>query len=377
MIRWFDGQNWQLEKTSQRTTQKIEIAEKAWQDADKKFKQAQEELQNLQDAANADANQLAIWEQLLQEIIAQLAKVQNELNVLNTNFMTIAVSQQTPQTMSEIATQGEIVTTGAILNFIRPKSRVTALETVEGMVQLSYFDWQGKLRQSRFDATADRENSYFEQWLPDYSPVCLNCDSGSKKIALGEYGISLAENWTMEVNFVYPLPETNEWNTLIQKSSSDRHILIKDGKYIGTEVEGEFYYCLLNSSLTNEVANAYDLNTQIDRGWHNLVVVGTTIVEEGIAQPKTIFYIDGEKVGECLVKNDSNIQHIANSETGGEAFGKISELRIWNIALKDAEILANSQVYLTGNEPGLVAYYRLNEGSGTEARDYQEMAITA
>ena len=37
--------------------------------------------------------------------------------------------------------------------------------------------------------------------------------------------------------------------------------------------------------------------------------------------------------------------------------GSIDEVRIWNRALSQEEILANMNCHLTGHEPGLVAYY--------------------
>ncbi|MEL7039008.1 MAG: LamG-like jellyroll fold domain-containing protein [Cyanobacteria bacterium J06592_8] len=344
-------------------------AKRKWEIEKNTLAALKQELERLKSENNQHS--LSELEEKLAAIIAKIKEVQTELNTVNTHILdTVKTTDNSSQRMPEIASNGDLVTTGAILDFIHPASRVTTLETVEGMVQLSYFDHQGKLRQGVFDATADEVNSYFEQWLPEHSPVCLNCDSGNKIINLGEPGVLLDKNWTIEVDFVYPFPQNARWNTLTKKTDGNRHILVKDGKYIGTEVEGEFYYCLIDSSISNDVANAYDIHAQISQGWHHLVVVGKTIIEGGVTTLKTLFYIDGEKIGECLVKNNSNIQHIGNSENGGEAFGKISELRIWNIALKEAEILANNQVYLTGNEPGLVAYYRLNEGSGTEARDH-------
>lgn len=270
--------------------------------------------------------------------------------------------------MPKIASDGNLDTTGAILEFTDPASRVTTLETCEGTVQLSYFDQQGRLSQDVYDATADEVNSYFEQWLPDRTPICLNCDSNNKGISLSGEGLTIAGNWTIEASFVYPLPSTDQWNTLTGNASGDRSIGVKAGKYLGTDVNGTFYYCLPDSGLANQENNAYDLATLI-QGWHHITVVGTTVTEDQTIIPKTLFYIDGQKVGECLAKNTSAIQHIGNIDTGGEAFGKFCEVRIWNLALKQTEILANSQVCLTGNEPGLLAYYPLNEGSGSQAQD--------
>jgi hypothetical protein len=42
--------------------------------------------------------------------------------------------------------------------------------------------------------------------------------------------------------------------------------------------------------------------------------------------------------------------------------GNIDEVRIWNIARNDTEIASNYNIALVGNESGLVAYYRFNQG---------------
>jgi hypothetical protein len=50
----------------------------------------------------------------------------------------------------------------------------------------------------------------------------------------------------------------------------------------------------------------------------------------------------------------------------GTPKSNIDELRIWHTARTDAELLANMNQELSGNEPGLKAYYKLNEsGSGS------------
>jgi hypothetical protein len=47
----------------------------------------------------------------------------------------------------------------------------------------------------------------------------------------------------------------------------------------------------------------------------------------------------------------------------------IEEVRIWNIARTQADIQNNMHHELIGNEPGLVGYWRFNEGSGDTVSD--------
>ena len=50
--------------------------------------------------------------------------------------------------------------------------------------------------------------------------------------------------------------------------------------------------------------------------------------------------------------------------------GNISEMRIWNVSRSAEDIANNRRKRLTGSEPGLVSYYKFNEGTGSIAKDY-------
>ncbi len=64
-----------------------------------------------------------------------------------------------------------------------------------------------------------------------------------------------------------------------------------------------------------------------------------------------------------------------SSEAGGGTNyfdGKMDEVRFWNIARSDNEIKAYRNVSLTGDEEGLIGYWRLDEDSGTSVIDSSE-----
>jgi hypothetical protein len=48
---------------------------------------------------------------------------------------------------------------------------------------------------------------------------------------------------------------------------------------------------------------------------------------------------------------------------------KLDDVRIWNVARKGADITANYQAELQGQQPGLVANWHLDESSGLTAFD--------
>ncbi|MFO0055569.1 MAG: LamG-like jellyroll fold domain-containing protein, partial [Dolichospermum sp.] len=132
----------------------------------------------------------------------------------------------------------------------------------------------------------------------------------------------------------------------------------------------------------------------LTEGWHHLTAVGKG--------DTTLFYIDGKAVGDTKAKaladaeenlkktpNDatvkqklenikkaslkvlSDVSSIGNVHLRGglQPFGKVAEVRIWGVALTDDEIAVNSKTLLSGNEPGLLAYYPFNEATGTVVRD--------
>jgi len=49
--------------------------------------------------------------------------------------------------------------------------------------------------------------------------------------------------------------------------------------------------------------------------------------------------------------------------------GRIDEMRVWSVFRDAATIKANMNVMLKGNETGLVAYYKFDEGMGTTVAD--------
>jgi hypothetical protein len=63
-------------------------------------------------------------------------------------------------------------------------------------------------------------------------------------------------------------------------------------------------------------------------------------------------------------------QRVARSAYGGDAFfgGSMAELHVWNTVRSAAQIQVDMNE-LTGNEPGLVLYYPLDEGTGNTAFD--------
>jgi hypothetical protein len=66
---------------------------------------------------------------------------------------------------------------------------------------------------------------------------------------------------------------------------------------------------------------------------------------------------------------DFEIGGYGESSSGWDFYGSIDEFRIWNIARSGAEIAGDYRRRVDPLTPGLVAYYRLDEASGTTTED--------
>ncbi|MFH8692780.1 LamG-like jellyroll fold domain-containing protein [Streptomyces anulatus] len=65
---------------------------------------------------------------------------------------------------------------------------------------------------------------------------------------------------------------------------------------------------------------------------------------------------------------------IGSAQSGGFFSGVVDEVRIWNRARSRSELTEERSYRLIGNEPGLIAYYRLDEGAGTAVYDQTDTA---
>lgn len=233
-------------------------------------------LMGIQDVLNKKNQRLTV-------VTTKLKTVQDGINVANTAYVNaLSVLQNTPQTMPVLhaVSQGYqkgLETRGTLLGFVRPASRLTAIETCEGNVQLSYFDTQGRMRQTNYDATSDSKNITFEQWIPDGLKSCLNFNSTRGTIAFNST-LYFEQNWSVEAWFAYPFAENLQWFVLTNSEDNQQQIVAFRGKYLGVRVNGLFY----DSGFNFE---------QLFSGWHHLTVVGSN------QKSKILFYIDGKQVG--------------------------------------------------------------------------------
>jgi alpha-tubulin suppressor-like RCC1 family protein len=137
----------------------------------------------------------------------------------------------------------------------------------------------------------------------------------------------------------------------------------------GIEYSG-FLMGLANGRLYAQFSGSHDgegTSDLRDDLWHHVAVVRNN--------GNGYYYVDG--VVEGVFNNQININSTASLWIGYDKpnhpqtpfNGQIDEVRIWNIARTQSDLLSNKDVELTGNEAGLMGYWQMNEGIGTVVSD--------
>lgn len=94
-----------------------------------------------------------------------------------------------------------------------------------------------------------------------------------------------------------------------------------------------------------------------------------------------LVYVDGVLEGSAQAGTNT-LADAPRMTIGGRAegtfyTGMLSELRLWNRVRGQAELVADTRRRLSGDEPGLVALYPLDDGDGNIARDLVPIAHEA
>ncbi|GIV58033.1 MAG: hypothetical protein KatS3mg042_0946 [Rhodothermaceae bacterium] len=136
---------------------------------------------------------------------------------------------------------------------------------------------------------------------------------------------------------------------------------------VNRQEPGQVYCAVWDQSTSISSRSRGNLN---DGAWHHLACV-----HDGAKRTLTL-YVDGEPqhvVSTASVGSLANTHPIYFGRRGGhlnEWFGgDLEEVRIWRVARTQTDVREAMHRTMTGTEPGLVAYWQLNEGAGTTAAD--------
>ncbi len=161
---------------------------------------------------------------------------------------------------------------------------------------------------------------------------------------------------------------------LVEKIWDSQSTLGGNGWAIQLQASGRFKFSISDTyEETPTVFQSIDGNTWNDGEWHHLAIV----VDRS---SNVSFYINGiaDRVGDVSSESGSlsntyplliGINYNKNATKDLQFDGLIDEVRIWNDVRTQAEIRANMYKELIGTESNLVAYYKFNETSGTNADD--------
>jgi hypothetical protein len=133
-------------------------------------------------------------------------------------------------------------------------------------------------------------------------------------------------------------------------------------------VGNHIYYVGENNDLSGSINIS-------DGSWHHIAATfdGTTLK----------LYVDGVLDGSSTKSFNTTgttlrIGQRSLGDAGSELFnGTIEELRIWNVARTQAQLLANRFAEIPANSTGLVAYYKMNETTGLSLTDASINNVTS
>lgn len=366
-------------------------------------------------------------------ITKNLNELKDSIEALRSKLSTDSEALQQGLPLQKLSGLLPLQSLGGLLKLPDPGSRLHLLASADGNIWLNYFDRHGQHNQCYYDAINSSTNTTFETWILPSFRSCLDVGPSGAAVKLTKE-IPLVSEWTIECRFFYPFPEKPKkdrykiyddvdafHHVLIGNGSEDRlfsnrnlAILVRersDGRQeLGTYFENHrrdvawhpfiFYPCNFNMrSLTN--------------GWHHLTVVGHGYG----ANSNTLFYIDGEKVGdikqaapvslenapsfpeqekpaakarvaslEVMARIQAPINAIGNIVPSSQHYaspgtqaGKLAELRVWEVALSPEEVEINASIAaLNGDEPGLKAYFPLNgDASDLTGNGYDGKMVNA
>ena len=140
-------------------------------------------------------------------------------------------------------------------------------------------------------------------------------------------------------------------------------------------------------ALTNEFGKDGGLQLGTRSGGLNSFLLSNTLLQDGVWQHVAATFDNGEgklyinglldavQAGMRVPQVSPTLVSLARQKSLDGFIGKyynglMDEVRVWSVARTAVEIAANMNVKLTGNEPGLVAYWPMDEGTGDLAADF-------
>jgi len=256
------------------------------------------------------------------------------------------------------------------LNYVKHRN-LTGTE--DGLLALWHFDEGSGATAS--DATSDGYDGTLVNnplWVVSSAPLVFNNVAGNAlKFSGGADYVSVAHDPALNS---YPFTAMAWFRTangasvvqgIVSKyadgSGNGWTLVVQNGHLRGFYYRGSFAAVAIDATSAAVVA---------DGSWHHAaLVVGST---------GGILYLDGAVAGQASWSGAAGgttsteplqIGQYSANPPYPAFLGDIDEVSVWNVALSSAQIASYKNAALQGSETGLVALWRLNEGTGTTAND--------
>jgi hypothetical protein len=188
----------------------------------------------------------------------------------------------------------------------------------------------------------------------------LYLDGQGTKISVNEHENLRIATYTVEVLLKPDGEPDQHWKGIVGKPGRNFNIWLRQ--------DGSIHHCFHTESGDHTAIPDTPVGTIAPNQWNHIAITNDGKIA------KT--YINGilqttGQISSPLIVDLTPLYIGCNLDAGTNHFfkGALSEIRIWNTVRTAAEIQANLLTHLTGQEPGLVAYYPLDEGQGTEIHD--------
>ncbi|MGG6242058.1 LamG-like jellyroll fold domain-containing protein [Nodosilinea sp. AN01ver1] len=306
--------------------------------------------------AQADLDRLEARLARIDELEPQLAaarlrlnEVQDRIRTLRQTYLdAVAALSNQAQTLPILPTTDGGTVQGGLLDFAAPTGAVTSYESVEGAVHLNFLDRRNRLRTTVYDAVA-------EVWRPNLPGTCLAFEADGAnpgRLEISPFGGDALSRFTLSGWVRTQTTATATWLDYRQAASRLRVF------------NPQNLQVTINDQTTPPTGIAL-----VDGEWHWLSV--TWRGQDGQLQ----IYVDGAiaYTGEISpsdrLRAGGTLTFGADVDGANPWIGFLESMQVWDQVLGADEIEASQHLPLTGNEPGLLGYWPLEDVGRAEILD--------
>ncbi|NBI28065.1 LamG domain-containing protein [Chengkuizengella marina] len=225
-------------------------------------------------------------------------------------------------------------------------------------------DYISTVSGSKIDFEYDSNGNLIKRNKVNIREASLAFDGVDDYVDIGVSNAFTVSELTMEAWIKTPEEMSQQWRNIVSKSEGN-DVSTRDYNFYvqSTEDFQKIGYLHFSSGIFGasivELPTPYEPNT-----WHHIAV---TVDNTGLQK----YYSDGEYIGEFqgvagIADNDYPLW-IGKSNNLWN--GIMKDVRLWNKARSEEEILSTINKELIGNESGLIGYWKLDELEGTIAYD--------